>query len=82
MGEITCDHFISSCTEFVALSDAVGDNWEIVRDGPHVLIQRNTAISVTTKKSDDVIEDMLDDITKDSVDDDNTEQISCRYEMH
>jgi hypothetical protein len=90
MCEITCDEFISSCTEFVALSAFAGDNWDIVRDAAHVWIQSNTVIHIITKKSDDVIEDILDDITIDSEDDDNTieikacttEQISCSYEVH
>ena len=91
MGEITCDQFISSCIEFVALSDAAGDNWDIVRDGAHVWIQSNTVISVTTtNNSDDDNEDILDDITIDGVNDDNTidtksgttGQISCSYEVH
>ena len=59
MCEITCDQFISSCAEFVALSAAAGDNWDIVRDAAHVWVQTNTEISVTTKKGDDVIDNLF-----------------------
>ena len=92
MGQITQDQFLWSCSDFVTLSDAAGDNWEIVKDGTNAWIQRTAVINVTKHSDDsaDIDEDILG-VDKTIDDDDSntlevkaitTEQISCTYEVH
>jgi len=62
MSQITADQFISSCSQFISLSDTAGDNWIVVGDGGHVWIHRDT-VQTITKHGTGTSEEGLSDLT-------------------
>jgi len=64
MSQITADQFISSCSQFISLSDTAGDNWIVVGDGGHVWLHRDTVQTITKHGTDtDTMGDGLSDST-------------------
>merc|ERR1719186_825075 len=75
MAQITADQFISSCSQFISLSDTAGDNWIEVGDGGHVWIHRDT-VQTITKHGTDTTGDELSDSTHENLATENTIDIT------
>eukprot|EP00092_Neocalanus_flemingeri_P027435 GFUD01029755.1.p2 GENE.GFUD01029755.1~~GFUD01029755.1.p2 ORF type:complete len:215 (+),score=54.63 GFUD01029755.1:400-1044(+) len=65
MSQITEEQFISHCSQFIPLSEAAGDNWDIVEDGTTVWLHRETVQTVARQR--DVCEDGLSESLTDHI---------------
>jgi len=79
MSQITADQFISSCSQFISLSDTAGDNWIVVGDGGHVWIHKDTVQTIIKHGTDtsETTEEGLSDLTHDNPAIENTIDITA-----